>query len=212
MRFVYLQGKGNPETALSSLYLCGFSCWVRAFSGASYDYREKTRDGFLQLDDAIGLFSDMVKSRPLPSISDFNKLLSAIVKMKKFDVVISLVSLVDQMVVMGYKPDTVTFNTLIHGLFLNNKVSEAVALVDRMVLKGCQPSLVTYGVDRLGEAKQMFGLMVSRGCLPDVVTYNTLINGFCKAKRVDDGIELFREMSQRGLVGDTVNYNTLVQG
>ena len=49
------------------------------------------------------------------------------------------------MVEMGYHPNTVTFTTLIHGLFLNDKASEMVALVDRMVAKGCQPNLVTYG-------------------------------------------------------------------
>uniref|UniRef100_A0A1J3E516 Pentatricopeptide repeat-containing protein n=1 Tax=Noccaea caerulescens TaxID=107243 RepID=A0A1J3E516_NOCCA len=52
--------KGNPGTVPS---LCGFCCWTtRAFSGGSYDYREKMRGGFLQdakLDDAIGLFSEM---------------------------------------------------------------------------------------------------------------------------------------------------------
>ncbi|CAA7046709.1 unnamed protein product [Microthlaspi erraticum] len=31
-------------------------------------------------------------------------------------------SLLDQMVEMGYKPDIVAFTTLIHGLFLHNKV------------------------------------------------------------------------------------------
>ncbi|CAA7022860.1 unnamed protein product [Microthlaspi erraticum] len=120
--------KGN----LSSL--CGVCCfWGRGFSGASYDYREKIRGGFLQdvkLDDAIGLFSEMVKSRPLPSIVDFRSRMQSLclIKWWKWD-----------------KPDTVTFNTLIHGLFLHNKVSEAVSLVERMMLKGCQPDELTYG-------------------------------------------------------------------
>uniref|UniRef100_A0A1J3K5B7 Pentatricopeptide repeat-containing protein, mitochondrial n=1 Tax=Noccaea caerulescens TaxID=107243 RepID=A0A1J3K5B7_NOCCA len=74
-------------------YLYGFYCRGRGLSGGSYDYREKIRGGFLQdvkLDDAIGLFGEMVKSRPFPSIIEFSKLLSAIAKMKKHDVVISL--------------------------------------------------------------------------------------------------------------------------
>ncbi|KAF3601969.1 hypothetical protein F2Q69_00037168 [Brassica cretica] len=64
--------------------------------------------------------------------------------------------------------------------------------------------------NRLDEANQMMkNLMVSKGCDPDIVTLNILINGYCKAKRVDDGMTLFRNMK---LVANTVTYNTLVQG
>ncbi|KAF3495774.1 hypothetical protein DY000_02057910 [Brassica cretica] len=55
--------------------------------------------------------------------------------------------------------------------------------------------------------------MVTKGCDPDIVTLNILINGYCKAKLVDDGMTLFRKMSSpRGVVADTVTYNILVQG
>ncbi|CAN6856069.1 unnamed protein product, partial [Brassica oleracea] len=42
------------------------------------------------LDDAIDLFKDMVRSRPLPSAIDFNKLTGVVVGMERPDVVISL--------------------------------------------------------------------------------------------------------------------------
>lgn len=48
------------------------------------------------------------------------------------------------------------------------------------------------------EAKQMFDLMASKDCYPNVVTYTTLINGFCKSKRVESGMALFsRDISKR---------------
>lgn len=45
--------------------------------------------------------------------------------------------------------------------------------------------------NRLDKAKEMFESMKSRGCSPDGVSFNTLINGYCKAKKVDDGLEIF---------------------
>ncbi|KAL1218649.1 Pentatricopeptide repeat-containing protein [Cardamine amara subsp. amara] len=82
-------------------------------------------------------------------------------------------------------PDIFTYNSLINGFCMH---------------------------DRLEEAKQLFEFMVSKDCLPNIVMYNTLINGFCKCERVEDGMELCREMSQKGLVGNTVTYTTDSKG
>ncbi|KAF2575137.1 hypothetical protein F2Q70_00001308 [Brassica cretica] len=89
------------------------------------------------------------------------------------------------MIQRSIAPDIFTYNSLIYGFCMH---------------------------DRIDEAKEMFDLIITEDCYPDVVTYNTLINGFCKSKRVEDGMELFREMSQRGLFGGTVTYTTLIQG
>ena len=88
-----LQGIGNPPTVPSFFNLCGSGCWERSFASASGDYREILRNrlsDIIKVDDAVDLFGDMVKSRPFPSIVEFNKLLSAVAKMNKFELVISL--------------------------------------------------------------------------------------------------------------------------
>ncbi|XP_022546089.1 pentatricopeptide repeat-containing protein At3g22470, mitochondrial [Brassica rapa] len=90
------------------------------------------------------------------------------------------------MITRGIDPDTITYNSLIDGLCIENRLDEANQMVDVV--------------------------MVSKGCDPDIVTFNILINGYCKAKLVDEGMRVFREISLRGLVADTVTYNTLVQG
>ncbi|CAA7034180.1 unnamed protein product [Microthlaspi erraticum] len=128
-----LVNEGNPVTASPSFSLC---CWIRAFSGGSYDYREKIRGGFLngiKLDDAIGLFSEMVKSRPLPSIIDFNKLLSAIAKMKKYDVVISLG---EQMQNLRIANDLYTYNILINCFCRSSQLPLALAILGKMMKLG----------------------------------------------------------------------------
>ncbi|XP_010484817.1 PREDICTED: pentatricopeptide repeat-containing protein At1g62590-like [Camelina sativa] len=229
-----LQGKGNPRTAPSTFDLC----WGRRdFSGHSYDYREKLRNGLsdIKLDDAVDLFSEMVKSRPFPSIIEFSKLLSGIAKMNKLDAVISMgeqmqkagdftqisdvVALVDQIVELGYhQPNTVTFNTLIHGLFLHNKASEAVALVDRMAEKGCLPNLVTYGTVVNGLCKRgdidlalhLLKNMEQGKIEADVVIYNTVIDGLCKYKHVNDALNLFNKMESKGVRATVVTYSSLI--
>ncbi|KAL1187659.1 Pentatricopeptide repeat-containing protein [Cardamine amara subsp. amara] len=94
--------KGKLGTSFSH---CSF--WVRAFSGLSHEYRGILRNGLrdIKLENAVDLFSEMVQSRPFPSIIEFNKLLSAIAKMKKFDLVISLA---EQMQKFGISHDLYT--------------------------------------------------------------------------------------------------------
>lgn len=52
----------------------------------------------------------------------------------------------------GFSPDAVTFNSLIKGLCVENRIKEATWL---------------------------FKNMIAFGVRPDVITYGTLINGFC---------------------------------
>jgi len=80
----------NPGIVLSPSLR--FRFWVRAFSGTTIDYREVLRSGLhnIKFDDAFHLFVLMAYSYPLPSIVEFNKVLTAIAKMQMYDVVINL--------------------------------------------------------------------------------------------------------------------------
>ncbi|KAK9024554.1 hypothetical protein V6N11_004712 [Hibiscus sabdariffa] len=53
--------------------------------------------------------------------------------------------------------------------------------------------------------------MIENGCAPDIFSYNTMINGYCKVKRLDKAMELFHEISRKGLIPNNVTYNTLMQ-
>ncbi|MBA0680839.1 hypothetical protein Goari_012516, partial [Gossypium aridum] len=53
---------------------------------------------------------------------------------------------------------------------------------------------------------------VEKGCALDIRSHNIIINGYCKAKRLDKAMELFDEITQNGPIPDTVTYNTLMQG
>lgn len=52
--------------------------------------------------------------------------------------------------------------------------------------------------DRLGDGEHMFNWMARRGHFPYVVTFNALIDGYGRAKTVDDGMEIFLRCLEEG--------------
>ncbi|CAL9237697.1 unnamed protein product [Arabidopsis halleri] len=186
-------------------------CWRRALSGkSSYNYRQKlSRNALLdlKLDDVVALFNEMVISRPFPSIIEFSKLLSAIAKMKKFDVVISL----------GY---TVTYNTLIQGLFQAGDCDMAQETFSQMESFGVSPDLWAYNIlldglcnnGRLEKALVVFECLQKSEMELDIFTYNIMIEGMCKDGKVEDGWGLFCSLSLKGVKPDVITYNTMISG
>ncbi|CAA7022864.1 unnamed protein product [Microthlaspi erraticum] len=145
--------------------------------------------GALHPDDALNLLTEMEKKGIRPTLFTYNTLISCLCNYGRWEDAAGLLS---DMIEKKINPDVVTFNALIDAFVKEGKLLEAENY-------------------RLEEAKQMFDLWLAR-LSPKRCDIHTLINGFCKSKRVEDGMELFREMSQRGLVGNTVTYNTLIQG
>lgn len=44
--------------------------------------------------------------------------------------------------------------------------------------------------------------------MPDIMTFNTLLNGYCKSKKLDKALDLVQEMQMRELAPDVVTYNS----
>jgi pentatricopeptide repeat protein len=55
-------------------------------------------------------------------------------------------------------------------------------------------------------------LMVRMGVRPDVILYNTLIDGYCKAGRIDDAIRLFLQMLSNAVTPGIITYSTILPG
>ncbi|XP_044510676.1 pentatricopeptide repeat-containing protein At1g63080, mitochondrial-like [Mangifera indica] len=86
---------------------------------------------------------------------------------------------------VGCKPNVFSYNILMEGLCLTNKIDDA---------------------------KELLASMLSMGCTLDVVSYNTLINGYCKNRKIDEALNLYEEMTSEGVRPDVVTYSTLLSG
>ncbi|KAE9452965.1 hypothetical protein C3L33_15139, partial [Rhododendron williamsianum] len=54
--------------------------------------------------------------------------------------------------------------------------------------------------------------MQDQGITPNIVIYNILINGMCKAGKIDDSWKIFSSISARGLQPTIKTYNTMISG
>jgi pentatricopeptide repeat protein len=52
--------------------------------------------------------------------------------------------------------------------------------------------------------------MLENDCRPDIVNYDTLLDGLCKHRMIDEAQQIFYEMQKQGLSFDVVTYNTLM--
>ncbi|KAF8117978.1 hypothetical protein N665_0007s0027 [Sinapis alba] len=123
----------------------------------------------------------------------------------------------------GLQPD---HGTIVDGMCKMGDTVSALNLLRKMEEKKIFLDIVTYNcmINGLGssgrwsEAQLLLQEMLERMINPDVVTFSVLINalvkedGYCGAKRVDDGMELLHEMSETRLVAKTITYNTLIHG
>ncbi|KAL0377025.1 UNVERIFIED_CONTAM: putative pentatricopeptide repeat-containing protein, mitochondrial [Sesamum calycinum] len=206
-----------------------------------------------EVDDAVFLFRQMLRMRPQPSVVQFTKLLSIIVKMKQYPVALNVFDEMRQSGIpvnehtmtvaincycllnhidfgfailgsffkCGYEPDVTTFNTLIKGLFLADRVIEAEKLFKKLLtLKLCEPNEVTIltvlnGLCKAGHtltAYDMLGLFEKTSCKPNVYSYSTVINSLCKDRMVDEALQLLAKMIDKGIPPDIVTYSSMLQG
>ncbi|KAM1553562.1 hypothetical protein EV2_006552 [Malus domestica] len=104
---------------------------------------------------------------------------------------------------LGFEPDAATFNTLIHGFLLEDRVAEAAGLFKKMMESGnCKPNVITFGTLVKGlcmkgnnnAAIQLLKKMEEGGCRPDLVVYSTIIDSLCKDTLLVDALNIFSEM------------------
>ncbi|KAL0413916.1 UNVERIFIED_CONTAM: putative pentatricopeptide repeat-containing protein, mitochondrial [Sesamum radiatum] len=206
-----------------------------------------------EVDDAVFLFRQMLGMRPQPSVVQFPKLLSIVVKMKQYHVALNVFGEMRQSGILaneytmtiaincycllnhvdfgfailgsffkrGYEPNVTTFNTLIKGLFLDDKVVEAEKLFKKLLtLKLCEPNevmilTVINGLCKAGHtltAYDLLGLFEKTSFKPNVYSYTTVIDSLCKDRMVDDALQLLAKMIDKGISPDIVTYNSVVQG
>ncbi|KAJ0906266.1 putative tetratricopeptide-like helical domain superfamily [Helianthus annuus] len=95
----------------------------------------------------------------------------------------------------GYSPNQATYNTLINGLVLADRVFEAVELFKKLLReKVCEPNQVMYGtvinglckVGHTSKALELLRFMESGSCKPGVAQYSAVIDSLCKDRMVEE--------------------------
>ncbi|KAI3750793.1 hypothetical protein L2E82_21619 [Cichorium intybus] len=165
-------------------------------------YEEIDLENDLALYDELVSFNDFVHRRPLPSIKDFCKLLTRILKMHHYSVVISLVQRLDM---LGVKSDIYAFNIAINCFCHLNRVDFALSMFGKSLKRGYKPDSATFNTlirglcanDSLNQAVQLFDQMLESSLKPNIITYGTLINGMCKMGNTNDAIILLRKLEEQ---------------
>ncbi|KAK1304457.1 Pentatricopeptide repeat-containing protein [Acorus calamus] len=153
--------------------------------------------------EANKTLEEMMRDGCFPSISTCNVLLQSLWKEGRIS---EAELLLEKMNEKGYSLDKISCNIVIDGLCKSGKLNKAIEIVDGMWLHG------STALGGLGNA--FLGLVdnTTNGnkCFPDLVMYSTLIDGLCKAGRLDEAKKKFAEMLVRNIAPDSVIYNTFV--
>ncbi|KAI0515638.1 hypothetical protein KFK09_008304 [Dendrobium nobile] len=108
----------------------------------------------------------------------------------------------------GYGLDIASCNIVIDGLCRCGKLDKAMEIVSGMWLHG-SAALGELGNAFLGRVDDRNG---SSKCFPDLITYSILINGLCKAGRLDEAKKKLLEMLGKNITPDAIIYDTFIHG
>ncbi|KAL7252603.1 hypothetical protein ACSBR1_007216 [Camellia fascicularis] len=217
----------------SVMYLCSRN--VASFHSQThlkFSAKGHFKYGFDNLDDddALTQFDRMLRMRPLPSIVQFNKLLTSIAKSKHYSTVISLFRKMDfsNFVTLNIVINCfcnlnrvdLDYSTVIDRLCKDRLVTEALKLFSDMIDNGISPNVITYtsliqGVCCLGEWKEAIRLlneMLGKNVSPNVQTFTILVDALCEEGMAKEAQYVVELMIQRGVVPNVVTYNAVMDG
>ncbi|KAL6572656.1 hypothetical protein OROMI_013614 [Orobanche minor] len=105
------------------------------------------------------------------------------------------------------EPDLFLYSmiNIIHGLCKLGEVEKAVQLY-----KAIFPKRIYIKVGDLAEAIRLYENLLKKGSDPTIVTFNTLINGLCKAGKLDLARKWLDDMKMLNVVPAIVTYTTIM--
>jgi pentatricopeptide repeat protein len=122
------------------------------------------------------------------------------------------------MVDNGVRPDTVTYNSLIHGYSTSGQSEEVARLLEEMKTQGIMWDIFTcnsfmdylWKTRRIKEAVELFYSMVEKGHKPDVVSYAIMLHGYATEGSLVDMNDFREQMVRDGVVPSLSVYNILI--
>ncbi|KAL0456557.1 UNVERIFIED_CONTAM: putative pentatricopeptide repeat-containing protein, mitochondrial [Sesamum latifolium] len=158
----------------------------------------------------------MLRLRPQPSVVNFNKLLSVVVKMKRYSIALNVF---DKMRQLGIPVNQWTMNMVINCYCLLNRVDFGFAILGSFVKLGYEPNVTTFTTlikglfldDKVVEAEKLFKkLLTLKLCKPNEVTILTVINGLCRAGHTLTAYDLLGLFEETSFKPGVKTYNTVI--
>ncbi|KAJ1299103.1 hypothetical protein BS78_01G505500 [Paspalum vaginatum] len=136
----------------------------------------------------------------------YNTVMSRLCDMGRWSGVLELLA---DMIKKGIAPNTHTFNILIHSLCIGGKSSAAKNMVDNQILAA---NVVTYNTlihwlysrGKCNEAACLIQDMKLKNIGLDEVTYTTIVDGLCRAGKIDKAIHWLIESFESELWRDSL--------
>ncbi|KAK6156246.1 hypothetical protein DH2020_010494 [Rehmannia glutinosa] len=202
----YESGKSHFFSHSPLRFLSVIHCFGTKKSATNCNSREEIKvvlENIRDLDDALCLYENMVRMRPLPCVEQFNQLLSCVVNLKDYSTGIYLLKDVCN---LGISVSEYTMNIGINCCCLSDRVNYGFSILGLFFKRGCVPNVVTFSTllkglfreNRINEAQELFRKILREGmCELSVVTYGTVIDGLCKAGNTAMAIELLKSNGKR---------------
>ncbi|KAJ4897618.1 Pentatricopeptide repeat-containing protein [Raphanus sativus] len=116
------------------------------------------------------------------------------------------------------KPDSRTFNILVHGFCKARRFDDARTMMDLMKVAGFGLDVVTYtsfveGYCKEGDFRRVDEVleeMRESGVKPNVVTYTIVMHSLGKARQVAEALGVYEKMKEDGCVPDAKFYSSLI--
>ncbi|CAM8939942.1 unnamed protein product [Rhodiola kirilowii] len=170
----------------------------------------------MSINSAFHMFDKLRHSGQACHISEFNQLLSGIVRAKQYRDAIAIYRRFRDVVV----PDYSTLNILMNCYCSVGCTGYGFGILAMVMKRGYLPNVVTYSalihwLCRFAEWEKavfVFAQMKREGVVPNVVTYSALIRGLCQAGKLEEAKEMLVEMKRNGISPNVVTYTSLIHG
>ncbi|KAG2384552.1 Pentatricopeptide repeat-containing protein [Vigna angularis] len=108
----------------------------------------------------------------------------------------------------GYKPGTVTYNTMLQALSILKEMEDNNCPLDSVTYNELAATYVRAGF--LDQGKAVIDTMTSKGIMPNAITYTTVIDAYGKKSRTEDVINVLCEMKLNGCAPNRATWNTML--
>ncbi|RLN12729.1 pentatricopeptide repeat-containing protein [Panicum miliaceum] len=144
--------------------------------------------------EALVLLLMMRQDGCSPNVRTYTLLIKGLCKEGRID---DARMLLDEMPQRGVVPSVWTYNAMIDGYCKLGRTKDALGIKSLMEGNGCDPDDWTYNSlihglcdGKTDEAEELLNSATARGFTPTVVTFTNMINGYCKAGRIDDALRV----------------------